>query len=112
MKIKRFESVDLFDDSILNDFFIQKESYFNLKNKICKLITEFAQIDNKNINIGVGRITDFDIIQDYYHLKEINRTFRIFTNGTWIYLSDDDFKNLLEFLKDPELYKNSRKYNL
>jgi hypothetical protein len=108
MKIKRFESADLFDDSILNDFFIQKESYFNLKNKICKLITEFRQIDKNYIT---GRITDFDIIQDYYHLKEINRTFRIF-NGSWIYLSDDDFKNLLEFLKDPELYKNSRKYNL
>lgn len=90
------------------------ESY---KKSILKLIDEFITTDEdvkKIRSISKPYIGAFDF---FVHPKwgftiEYNYGSNYDINTDNINLTDVEYKRLREFMKDPELYKNTKKYNI
>lgn len=109
MKIQKFnEGVELKDDNVLSEYFKSRDNFKRKKEKIVDLLNEFKSYYDTaywRSEYGLG------LISDCYFTKELNKL--TFQSGDNYYtLMDEDFKKLLDFLEDPELYKNTRKYNI
>jgi len=96
-------NVDLFD------YFREKDKFKKTENKILNLIREYIEINSDHF------------IKEYsFELKklggiELEEPFTLHLNfqfGTRIILNTDDFNDLLDFLEDPETYKNAKKFNI
>jgi len=112
MKIKRLyesdEKIELDKKLDIFDYFRKRYIVDETTKKLLKLINEYIKINakhfhlyyaiNKNIR-GVEFFEPFDLF-----LQDIDkRDYK---------LNTDDFNDLLDFIEDPEVYKNRKKFNL
>jgi len=87
------------------------------KNMILKLIDEFI-ILHKDEFSGNQCIEFFNNSFDYGIDHQHGGSFDVqFFYGTWnrqydLHFTREQYKNLLEFMKNPEMYKSVHKYNL
>jgi len=112
MKIRRlFEdktNIDIFD------FFRKKYEVDEIKDKILILINEYIELNSKhfineyNFNNALDYIKDMTFEEPF---KLILVTSNM--NGDKeVKINTDDFNDLLEFIEDPETYKNIKKFNI
>ena len=102
MKIKRLnENIIVPEDSILFDFLNLRKEYEANKKIIVELINEWDQMTMPPIYYDY--ITDFEIEDNRFMIKSPYKSYE---------LREEDYNDLLKFLKDPEVYKYTKKYNL
>jgi len=109
MKIKRLnENIIVPEDSILFDFLNLRKEYEANKKIIADLINEYIDFNreyfDKQYMFDYEYIVDFEISEGRLMLKG--------PYSKYVRLREEDYNKLLEFLKDPEVYKNTKKYNL
>ena len=63
------------------------------------------RIFNKKYRLDDDEIVDFEI-------TDREKFILISSYKHYYYIDEDDFKDFLKFLKDPDLYRNSKKYNI
>ena len=108
MKIRKIYENEIKINSILSEYFKFKKDFNLKKEEISKLLNEFKSLyDPKywKLEYTPGFINDC-----YFSETEDKILFQ--TNNIYYTLNDEDFKNLVEFLEDPELYRNAKKFNL
>lgn len=104
-------------DSMLSNFFEKRKEYETLKNNIIELVNEYVRI-NRNyfddqyfLDYGANIIDIFN--NDKYMIANKKSHIELVTNHNhYINLRQEDSKKLIEFLEDPDLYRNQKKYNL
>ena len=123
MKIKKFNEtqrdkiIKKFNDSILNKYLNDvKELENKIKNEkqnILKLIREFINLDKKYFADKYGLYTT-DVNNFKFYINEKNKPIlELMLSVHYGYmLIYKDMNNLLDFLENPDLYRNTNKYNL
>ncbi len=131
MKIEKFNEsyrgdkiIKLYNNSILHDYYQNKEGYEkkiaeielvlkNNKIEILKLINEYIELNKqyfKNKYYIHYEVTYFN-----FYVDEDTKTPKLgldtkYSNRVW--LKYDDIEGLLKFLDNPDLYRDTKKYNL
>ena len=115
--LKLYEAPIIISDSnILSDFFQKREDYETIKNKILELVNEYVKYNKEYFEhqyfIDYGK----EII-DVTKSKTKTYAFKNYLiltteNNHNINLREEDSKKLVDFLEDPDLYRNAKKYNI
>jgi len=126
MKIQRFNetalprkagdrNTDFFPNSKLEEFFEEEKKFNKIKEDMLNLINEYIDLNSEyfleEYEVMPGEIVNFSVgvINNNPH----NRVaLKIEGDENINYLRNEDFKKLVEFINDPELYRNAKKYNL
>jgi len=117
MKIKKiYESNNLIDSSMktINEYVKMRDEYNKLKYDILNKIEHFITLNEEYFLDEYGLKNNFLILKDF-EFKDLDEytEFRIISVDGRIYpLRRKDFNDLAAFLDDPDLYKNTKKYNL
>jgi len=120
MKIYRiFESkynTDFFNDSKLDNFLEEERVFNEKKESILELIKEYIKM-NKDYFIDEYEI-HFENVNDFI-VEEINlppndrMALKITEGGNWYtYLRTEDFEKIVNFIDNPDLYRQQKNYNL
>lgn len=131
MRIEKFNEsyrgdkiIKLYNDNILHNYYQDKDEYDKminekeliLKNKkieILKLINEYIEI-NKNY-FKSKYFFHYDVINFNFYIDEDSKTPKLSLDPKYserVWLKYDDIEGLLKFLNNPDLYKDTKKYNL
>ncbi len=108
MKIRKLYENEIKDNSVLSDYFKNKKDFIRKKEEISKLLNEFKSFYDSTywrLEYRPGIICDC-----YFSEREDKLTFQ--ANDNYYTLKDEDFKKLIDFLDDPELYRNQNKFNI
>jgi hypothetical protein len=104
MNITKFESFNnLIDDddeikkSLFGKYYTIENNYVNIKNKILNMISDWY--NNKIIDFYITKNDKFPLC--------LKSSFK-----DSIYIEPNDFKDLLKYMEDPNLYKSAKKYNI
>jgi hypothetical protein len=115
MKIRRlFESkynTDFFQNSKLEDYFEEEQKFKHIKENMLNLIKEFVEL-NKEYFMDEYGIKSEDIDGISVEENPNNIVVKIMDGDWGIYLINDDFEKLVNFINEPEIYKNQNKFNL
>jgi hypothetical protein len=115
--LKLYESIkddNFFENSKLYYFFEKEKEYKINRDNILNLINKYIEIneeyflDKYNIKPNQKNFSIEIINEPPYDRLAI----KLLSIGWLIYLNDIDFKKLIEFIENPDLYINSHKYNL
>jgi hypothetical protein len=127
MKIKRFnENFAIFSEPWTKEKFKKinkiKSEIKQSDKQVCKLLTQYLLLnpqiqDNSSINLDPNEVNVL-----WYDFYDSESNYWVFAFGysnsdfdvdeSTVTLSIDQFDNLLEFLKDPDIYINAKTYNL
>ncbi len=128
MNIKRFNesadtyprkagdrNTDFFKDSKLKDFFEEENRFNKVKGDMLNLINEFIELNRKyfleEYELHSGDVVDFSVGE--VNTPPFNRlALKLKTNNNYHFLRNIDFKELIEFINDPELLRNHKKFNI
>jgi len=108
MKIRKLYENEIKDNSVLSDYFKVKKNFIFEKEKVVKLLNEFKSFFDKaywRLEYPTGIISDC-----YFSEREDKLVIQ--ANDNYYPLKDEDFKKLINFLEDPELYRNQKKFNI
>jgi hypothetical protein len=128
MNIKRFNesadtyprnagdrNTDFFKNSKLKDFFKKENKFYNMKENMLSLINEFVELNREyfleEYEIHSGDIIDFEVSEVNRH-PDNRLALKIKTSSNYHFLRNIDFKELVEFINDPELLRNHKKFNI
>ena len=128
MNIKRFNesadtyprkagdrNTDFFKNSKLEEFLDEENKFNKIKGNMLNLINEFIALD-PNYFLEEYEFQPGDIFN--FSVGEINKNpnnrvaLKLETDGRFHYLRNIDFKELVEFINDPELLRNHKKFNI
>lgn len=132
MKIEKFNEsyrgdkvIKLYENSIIDEYFIDKnESAIRLENKkneILKLINEYVKYNENYFREKYyiyKKIESFNFYIDEdtklpnFSIITSNRSFKNYSDNDIHWLKYKDIENILIFLKNPEIYRKTKKYNL
>lgn len=121
MKIEKFK--ESWDENKLNDFQNLKNNFFSTQLELASMLKQYIllnpQMTDYYDDFESTTIVDIEYFK-YPHYIYNNKKMKIridtenynvdFTEQ--IYILEDDFEDLLTFLKNPDAYINSKKYNL
>jgi len=117
MKILRlFESkynTDFFQNSKLDNFLEEEREFKEKKENMLNLINEYIDlnIDYFSDEYDINRINDF--LVEEINLGPNDRLALKVIEGNWFrYFRNEDFKKLIEFINNPDLLRNQKKYNI
>lgn len=84
---------------------------------ILKVIDEFIILNIDDLSNNNRYISDFNSAYDFYVDYQRNSDFVVkFIYKDYrqheIYFTNNQYKQLVEFMEDPELYKSTKQYNL
>lgn len=96
--------IDLFD------FFRERDKINKAENKILNLIREYIEINSEHFINNYS----FDINDDKLVAIRLEEPFTLVFDDKYQAhgLTEDDFNDLLDFIEDPETYKNAKKFNI
>lgn len=124
MEIKKFNEsyqgnkiIKKYNNSILYKYEEDKKEYYerlkNEKNEILDLINEFIILNKDNFS---SKYTLYPRIKEFNFVINSNNKPELFlSEGKYSFkvnLVYKDMNNLLNFLENPDLYRNTKKYNL
>jgi len=124
MKIKRFNEsyngdkiIKKYYNSILHEYYIDVDELTKSKDNILKLINEYVEINKEHFsnkywrNYSPDKISGFDFFIDPENNQPVL--------SLWCYRPEDkffliykDIEGVLNFLGNPDLYRNKIKYNI
>lgn len=120
MLIKKFENYSDDDDLLkyipndckkISDFLNVEKEYDKQKSTITKLINDWFNINRdylrNEIGIKFNRIDNWNIVKNIEVPINLEGGF-----NESCYLEKTDFEDLIKFINNPELYKNTKKYNI
>ena len=128
MKIQRFNesadtyprkagdrNTDFFKDSKLEEFFEEENRFNKVKGDMLNLINEFIDLNHEyfleEYEFKPGDIVNFSVGE--VNTPPFNRlALKLQSDGHFNYLRNIDFKELIEFINDPELLRNHKKFNI
>jgi len=117
MKIlKIYEDTNYLFDSceIMHKYIKQRDELHNFKYEILKKVEEFISLNEEYFLDEYKLKNNFLILNDFEFVQEGDTTVFRITDvfGKNYHFLKKDFKNLAEYLENPELYKTTKKYNL
>lgn len=130
MKIELFESyrgdkiIKLYNGSILDNYYKDKEEYErkindfkkildNSKSEIIKLINEYVNLNRDYFKTKY--YFHHEVKSFNYYIDEDTKTPKFSIDGNYsdrVWLKYDDIEGLLNFINNPDLYRDIKKYNL
>ena len=108
--LKLYESEN---DSILIEFLELQSKYEDFKDKINNLVDDFLDYNRDKFEEKYDYSEQHTVekVRRWKYSKTIDILFDN-NNDTIIMLDTEDYNDLLLYLKDPEIYKETKKYNL
>jgi len=116
MKIRRLyesdEKINCFSNDEVFDYFRKRYEIDEITKKILSLINEYININAKHFHLryNISNKT-FLPIMDIKLEEPFDLTLTSYNKFTFE-LEPDDFNDFLDYIEDPELYRNAKKYNL
>lgn len=83
-----------------------------LKKEIINHLNEYKNLEENENKFGVYPITDFELIFEYKKPDFILKTLKYKDIMGKYEINQELFKDIILYLSDPELYLNTKKYNL
>jgi len=131
MKIQRFnesipyphnsigdKSTNFFKDSKLSEYFDEQNKFLKIKGDMLNLINEYVDLNDENrdyfleeYELQPGDIIDFSV--ELINSEPYKRlALKLIKEGNINYMRNVDFKKMVEFINNPEMFRNQKKFNL
>ena len=115
MKIKRLyesdEKIELDKKLDIFDYFRERYAVDETTKKLLVLINEYIVLNGKHLHLRYNISSKTLPIMDISLEEPFDLTLISYNKSTYE-LEPDDFDELLDFIEDPEVYKNRKKFNL
>ena len=111
-------STNFFKDSKLSEYFDEQNKFLKIKGDMLNLINEYVDLNDENrdyfleeYELQPGDIIDFSV--ELINSEPYKRlALKLIKEGNINYMRNVDFKKMVEFINNPEMFRNQKKFNL